>query len=86
MMALARLLATLHDDEGNVAVAGVTTGRVGRRRVQSGGSSLPAPTCCDGVQLVGTGSVASRLWAKPSIYAIGIDMTQHRRFIERPDP
>ena len=29
----------------------------------------------DGVQVIGTGSVASRLWSHPSISAIGVDMT-----------
>ena len=37
MMALARLLATLHDDDGNVAVDGCLDQRLGRRGPQRGG-------------------------------------------------
>jgi len=74
MIALARLLATLHDDAGNVAVAGVSTG-------QWAGEDLTeedfraAADVLDGVALTGTGQVGSRLWAQPSVSAIGVDMT-----------
>jgi acetylornithine deacetylase/succinyl-diaminopimelate desuccinylase-like protein len=74
MMALARLLATLHDDEGNVRVEGVS-------EVAWSGADLPeadlrsAADLLDGAELIGGGTVASRLWAKPSINAIGIDTT-----------
>ncbi len=71
---LVRLLASLHDDDGNVAVAGSARGtaadvdylagtgprghRAARRRAE-----------------IGSGSVAQRLWAKPAITVIGIDTT-----------
>lgn len=71
---LVRLLASLHDDDGNVAVAGMhesTAARVdypaGRVRAESG--------LLDGVSEIGTGSVPQRLWAKPAITVIGIDTT-----------
>ena len=74
MMALARLLATLHDDDGNVAVEGVSAG------TWDGEDFLPddlrsSADVLDGVQLTGTGPVGDRLWARPSVNAIGIDMT-----------
>jgi acetylornithine deacetylase/succinyl-diaminopimelate desuccinylase-like protein len=74
MMALARLLATLHDDEGNVAIQGVTSfdwdgTDFGEGDLRAGADML------DGAQLVGSGSVGSRLWSHPSISAIGIDTT-----------
>ncbi|HET7763228.1 MAG TPA: M20/M25/M40 family metallo-hydrolase [Phycicoccus sp.] len=74
MMALARLLATLHDDEGNVAVEGVSLSTwegedLGEAEFRSSADVL------DGVGLTGTGKVGDRLWAKPSINAIGVDMT-----------
>ena len=74
MMALARLLATLQDDDGNVAVAGVSTG------VWAGADFSPedlrsSADVLEGVELTGTGPIGDRLWARPSINAIGIDMT-----------
>ena len=74
MMALARILASLHDDEGNVAVAGVS-------RFDWDGMDLSAEdfrTSADlleGVELMGSGSIGTRLWSGPSVSAIGVDMT-----------
>jgi acetylornithine deacetylase/succinyl-diaminopimelate desuccinylase-like protein len=74
---LVRLLASLHDDDGNVAVAGLHQTDVaglnypeypaGRARADSG--------LLDGVSEIGTGSVPERMWAKPAITVIGIDTT-----------
>lgn len=74
MIALARLLATLHDEAGDVAVEGVTTGAwdgadMTEEELRSGADMV------DGVQVTGTGTIGSRLWAKPSVSAIGLDMT-----------
>jgi acetylornithine deacetylase/succinyl-diaminopimelate desuccinylase-like protein len=74
MMALARLLATLHDDDGNVAVEGVTSFDwdgmdFGEDDLRAGADML------DGAEVIGTGSIGSRLWSHPSISAIGIDTT-----------
>jgi len=73
--AMVRLLATLHDDEGNVAVKGLHAGPaadvdypVERVRAESGIS--------DGVELIGSGSVVERLWTKPAITTIGFDATR----------
>ncbi|MDC5699299.1 dipeptidase [Intrasporangium calvum] len=72
--ALIKLLATLHDDEGNVAVQGLEVGEAAdldydeaRFRAESG--------LLDGVELIGTGSILTRLWNKPSITTIGMDVT-----------
>ena len=74
MMALARLLATLHDDAGDVAVAGVT--RLEPPEAEfSEEEFLASADLLPGVQLIGTGSVGARLWASPSVSAIGVDMT-----------
>jgi len=74
LTALIRLLATLHDDEGNVAVTGVHEAKAAAVdrgahwvRVESG--------LLDGVSEIGTGTVAQRLWAKSAITVIGIDTT-----------
>ena len=74
MMALARLLATLVDDEGTVAVPGVTSGE------WDGAEFSPedlrsSADLLEGATSWAPGPVASRLWAKPSINAIGVDMT-----------
>ncbi len=72
LTALVRMIATLHDAEGNVAVAGLKSGPASdldypeeRLREESG--------LLDGVEMIGSGSILSRLWTKPSITTIGID-------------
>jgi acetylornithine deacetylase/succinyl-diaminopimelate desuccinylase-like protein len=74
MMALARLLTTMHDEEGNVAVAGATTdvweGEDFRQEDLRASADV-----LEGVRLTGSGSVGDRLWARPSVNAIGLDMT-----------
>jgi acetylornithine deacetylase/succinyl-diaminopimelate desuccinylase-like protein len=71
---MVRLLATLHDDQGNVAVEGLHAGPAAdvdypldRIRAESG--------IADGVELIGSGSVVERLWTKPAIATIGFDAT-----------
>ncbi len=69
---LARLVATLHDDRGDVAVAGL--------------GSAPDPTVgldpaqfradaqlLDGVRTVGSGPLAAHLWTRPAVQVIGLD-------------
>ncbi len=74
LMVLARLLASLHDDDGNVAVAGLHESTAAgldyppeQVRVETG--------LFEGVGEIGSGSVTQRLWAKPAITVIGIDTT-----------
>ncbi|WP_207232705.1 dipeptidase [Micromonospora kangleipakensis] len=72
LTALVRLLATLHDDAGDVAVAGLV-GREGasvdypedRIRVEAG--------LAEGVQFIGTGRITDRLWTKPALAVLGVD-------------
>lgn len=73
--ALCRLIATLHDDEGNVAVEGLATGAAAdltypedRLRAEAG--------VIDGVQLIGSGTLVDRLWTRPAIAVIGFDATR----------
>ena len=72
LMALARLIASLHDDAGNVAVAGLHAGPAAdvdypeeRLRAESGA----AP----GIEWIGSGSSVERLWTKPSLSITGLD-------------
>jgi cysteinylglycine-S-conjugate dipeptidase len=73
--AMVRLLASLHDDEGNVAVQGLHSGPAAdvdypleRIRAESG--------IRDGVELIGSGPVVERMWTKPAISVIGFDATR----------
>jgi cysteinylglycine-S-conjugate dipeptidase len=70
--ALIRMIASLHDADGDVAVGGLKSSVAAdldypeqRLRQESG--------LLDGVGTIGTGSILSRLWTKPSITTIGID-------------
>jgi acetylornithine deacetylase/succinyl-diaminopimelate desuccinylase-like protein len=74
MMALARLLSTLHDDDGNVTVEGVSQ-TVWDGADLSEDDLRSSADVIDGVGLTGTGPIGSRLWARPSVNAIGLDMT-----------
>ena len=72
LMTLARLLATLHDDAGNVAVEGLVGGPAAdvaypedRARGESG--------IAEGVTWIGDGPMVERLWTKPSLSVTGID-------------
>ncbi|MGW0160679.1 M20/M25/M40 family metallo-hydrolase [Mycobacterium sp. NPDC003323] len=74
LSALVRLLASLHDDEGNVAVAGLHEATAAEvefteERVRADSGLL------DGVQQIGSGPVVQRMWARPAITVIGIDTT-----------
>ena len=74
MMAMSRLLATLQDDAGNVAVDGVSRfewdrrGPVGRGLHRQRRPARRRPP-------VGRQSVGTTLWSQPSISVIGLDMT-----------
>ena len=70
--AMVRLLASLHDDNGDVAVDGLVRGKAAdvdypldRVRAEAG--------LVDGLELIGTGSVVERLWTRPAIATIGFD-------------
>ena len=72
LMALVRLLATLHDDRGDVAVPGLFAeewvgGDTDEDLLRTAAGIVAA------VPLVGSGRLASRLWSKPSISVIGLD-------------
>lgn len=69
---LSRLIATLHDSNGDVAVAGLVHGvdptvDYDEADFRSDAGVLP------GAELAGTGPISARLWTKPAIGVIGID-------------
>ena len=74
LMALTRLLASLHDDQGRVAVKGLKSGDTDGldltgQELRGYVGSRPS------VKLIGDGSLTSRMWTKPSISIIGLDAT-----------
>ena len=74
LTALCRLLATLHDEAGNVAIEGL---------VSEPGPDLDYPEdrlleetgLLEGVSQIGDGSVVERMWFKPSASVLAIDAT-----------
>jgi acetylornithine deacetylase/succinyl-diaminopimelate desuccinylase-like protein len=75
LTALCRLLATLHDERGNVAIEGLVDAEppafdYPEERFRAEAAML------DGVQLLGSGSLAHRLWAKPAASVLAIDATR----------
>ncbi|WP_411700891.1 dipeptidase [Conyzicola sp.] len=72
MLATIRLLATLHDEAGSVAVAGLTTHEAETPDYPE--QQLRDETgLLDGVSPIGSGPVLSRLWWQPAITITGID-------------
>jgi cysteinylglycine-S-conjugate dipeptidase len=69
---LCRLIATLHDSNGDVAVEGLRTGAPHGVEMQETDLRRDAGVR-PGVQLIGAGSLANRLWARPAIALLGID-------------
>jgi acetylornithine deacetylase/succinyl-diaminopimelate desuccinylase-like protein len=73
LMALSRLLASLHDDDGNVAVAGLVSEEVDDVPEVSEQRARTETGAVDGLELIGEGSIPSRLWSRPAISVLAID-------------
>jgi acetylornithine deacetylase/succinyl-diaminopimelate desuccinylase-like protein len=72
MTAMVRLLATLHDARGNVAIAGLksdeTSGpEVGYEQLAAESGLLP------GVERMGDKSITQQIWGEPALTVIGVD-------------
>jgi acetylornithine deacetylase/succinyl-diaminopimelate desuccinylase-like protein len=72
LITLSRLLASLHDDRGNVAVEGLVSGPAAdveypeeRLRAESGATP--------DVHWIGDGTAVERLWTKPALSVTGLD-------------
>ncbi len=72
LLALIRALETLHDAHGDVSVPGL-------RRESWNGPGMPEDTfrdlgtVLDGLPLIGSGDLGSRIWSGPAITVIGLD-------------
>lgn len=72
MTAIIKLLATLHDADGNVNVHGLKSGKASELDYTDEALSLDAGLL-EGVRQIGSGSILDRIWMKPSITVIGLD-------------
>jgi acetylornithine deacetylase/succinyl-diaminopimelate desuccinylase-like protein len=72
LIAMARLLATLHDDEGNVAVPGLVSEEVSGLEVPED-LARQLTRAVEGIEQIGTGSIPSRLWTRPAISVLALD-------------
>ncbi|NNH75598.1 dipeptidase [Nocardia uniformis] len=73
LAALIHLLATLRDEHGNTTIDGLANNQVWDG-VQYPAEQFSADaTVLPGVELLGSGSVADMLWARPAITVLGID-------------
>ena len=72
LIVLSRLIASLHDDRGNVAVRGLHSGPAAdvdypADRLRSESGAVP------GLEWIGEGSTVERLWTKPALSITGLD-------------
>jgi acetylornithine deacetylase/succinyl-diaminopimelate desuccinylase-like protein len=72
IMVLARMLASLHDDRGNVAVAGLASSAADPLDLTEDEYRAYAGAR-PGLASIGDGALTSRLWTKPAISVLGID-------------
>ncbi|HEV6954045.1 MAG TPA: dipeptidase [Promicromonospora sp.] len=71
---MSRLVATFHDEAGDVAIEGLVTAP--EPEVDYAEAEFRADSSLlDGAQVVGTGTLSGRLWSKPALSVIGMDVT-----------
>ena len=78
LTALTRLLGCLHDEAGDVAVPGLHATEAADLNLSEAQLRADA-SVLDGVQLVGTGRLTSRLWTRPALTVVGIDAPSTER-------
>jgi acetylornithine deacetylase/succinyl-diaminopimelate desuccinylase-like protein len=72
LMALAHLITSLHDGNGDVAVPGLVSGVAAPLDMPEARFRQEAGVL-DSVGLIGTGPLVERLWSRPAISILGID-------------
>jgi cysteinylglycine-S-conjugate dipeptidase len=77
LSSLARILATLHDAEGHVAIAGLASFPWNGVQVTEDELREETPLR-PGVELIGSGSISERLWSRPAVSVLGIDAPRVR--------
>ncbi|WP_424211974.1 M20/M25/M40 family metallo-hydrolase [Streptomyces sp. BI20] len=73
LLALTRILGSLHDERGNVAVPGLTGSEWVGPHMDAADLRASAGVL-DGVDLVGSHSPASHLWSRASVSVLGMDV------------
>ena len=73
LMALSRLLASLHDDDGVVAVGGLVSDEIEESLEVPEALARKWAGAVDGLELIGEGSIPSRIWTRPAVSILAID-------------
>lgn len=73
LLAVLHAIATLHDEQGDVSVSGLRRNEW-KGMAQSEQQFRELGTVLDGVPLIGSGNLGSRVWSGPAITVIGIDV------------
>jgi cysteinylglycine-S-conjugate dipeptidase len=73
LVALIQMLASLHDEHGNTTIDGLDATQTWTGVDYPQQQFREDANVLDGVQLMGDGSVADLLWARPSATVIGVD-------------
>jgi cysteinylglycine-S-conjugate dipeptidase len=73
LMALSRLLASLHDDQGLVTVDGILSEEIDESLDFSEELARSQTGAVDGLELIGEGSIPSRIWTRPAVSVLAID-------------
>jgi acetylornithine deacetylase/succinyl-diaminopimelate desuccinylase-like protein len=73
LIALSRLLSTLHDDKGTVVIEGLVSEEFDAPIDISEEMARRESQAIDGLELIGEGSIPSRLWSRPAISVLAID-------------
>ncbi|MGB8939140.1 MAG: M20/M25/M40 family metallo-hydrolase, partial [Streptomyces sp.] len=73
LAALVRVLDSLRAEDGSTTVDGLTGDEVWDGLQYEEGDFRKDAKVLDGVQLIGEGTVADRIWARPAVTVLGID-------------
>jgi acetylornithine deacetylase/succinyl-diaminopimelate desuccinylase-like protein len=73
LIALIRILDSLHDERGNVTIRGLENNQTWPGVQYDEAQFRRDANVRDGVQLVGSGTISDMLWARPSLTVLGID-------------
>lgn len=73
LIALSRLLSSLHDDRGNVAIKGLVSEEFDASVDISEEMARRESQAIDSLELIGEGSIPSRLWSRPAVSVLAID-------------
>lgn len=73
LMTMSRLLASLHDDAGRVAVKGLVNEDLDAPVELSEAQARSEAQAIESVDSIGEGSIPSRLWTRPAVSVLAID-------------